>query len=144
MTYGKAGGGGLATFEFFRQRPELAMYDEVGRPGFENYDAALLDYLQAIGGPKPGETRGQVGKPEEMEKLGYEGAGAAWFKPYFKQLIWNAIWYDGNDDRVIQHHGEELCNLVAQEQLVPSTARLRQLNSTTSAIFNFCTVKQEN
>ena len=39
--------------------------------------------------------RGQVGKPEEMEKLGYEGT--AWFKPYFKQLIWNAIWYDGNE-----------------------------------------------
>jgi hypothetical protein len=98
ITYGKAAGGGNVTFDLYRRRPELVPCSN-GRPAFENYSAAYLDYMLALGPPHRGETRPIPGTPEEMEKAGYKGAG--WFQPYTPGgQNWCAIWYDAADPDV--------------------------------------------
>lgn len=106
FAYGKAGGGGPRTFEFFRRHPELVIYTE-GRPSIENYDAASLDFVTALGPPKEEDQRGVPGSPDEMEKAGYKGV--SWFQPYAPpHPVWSAVWYDSANDEVIRHGSDEM------------------------------------
>ncbi|MHB9134469.1 MAG: glutamine amidotransferase [Armatimonadota bacterium] len=106
ITYGKAGGGGFYTFEFLRKHPEYAVYGG-GHPAGGLYDSADLDYAEAIGGPKPGDTRAVIDKPEVMAKAGY--ATAEKFIPFVTDVqIWSDLWYDGANDGVIRHISREM------------------------------------
>ncbi len=98
VTYGKEAAGGVVGYERLRRRPDLAPYSN-GRPWLENYSAAYLDFMTALGPPHPGERRMVPGTPAEMEKSGYAGAG--WFQPYTPGgQNWCSIWYDGSDAEV--------------------------------------------
>src|SRR5205814_726034 len=106
ITYAKAGGGGLVTYELLRSRPELTIYND-GRPQLENYDAAWLDFMETVGPPRVGDEICCPGSPDEMEARGYKGA--AWFKPYTPgKGNWCAVWYDGDNPEVIKLHAREL------------------------------------
>lgn len=106
VTYGKAGGGGHVTFEFLRRNPELAVYGD-GHPAGGDYNTAFLDYIPALGPPKPDDTHPVAQPPAEMEKSGYAGAG--WFAPFIeKPCSWSDIWYDGANEAVIRHMSEEM------------------------------------
>ena len=97
VTYGKAAAGGLVGYEKMRRHPDIVGYTN-GR-FWGGYDAAYLDYLNVLGPPKFGETRGVPGSPAEMEKAGYTGAG--WFAPFTDGgQNWCDLWYDSADPRV--------------------------------------------
>lgn len=99
VTYGKAAAGGIAGFERYRRRPDLAAYSN-GRFWSENYSAAFLDWIAAMGPPHPNEPRPVPGTPEEMEQAGYAGSGAFQaFLPAGGQN-WCSIWYDCADPEV--------------------------------------------
>jgi hypothetical protein len=93
VTYGKAAAGGITGYERLRRRPDLSPYSN-GRPWLENYSAAYLDWITALGPPHPGYARAVPGTPDEMEKAGYPGSA------YFQTFIpgggqnWCAVWYD--------------------------------------------------
>ncbi|HZO86969.1 MAG TPA: hypothetical protein VFB38_01420 [Chthonomonadaceae bacterium] len=95
-TYGKAAAGGPVGYEKLRRNPDLAGYTN-GR-FWGNYDAAGLDYLQALDPPKPGESRMVPGTPVEMEAAGYAGAGR--FQPFTDGYNWCDVWYSCTDPRV--------------------------------------------
>ncbi len=99
VTYGKAAAGGIAGFERYRRRPDLAPYSN-GRFYSENYSAAFLDWIAALGPPHPHEPRPVPGTPEEMEKSGYTGSAA--FQRFLPQggQNWCSIWYDCADPEV--------------------------------------------
>jgi hypothetical protein len=93
-------------YEKLRRRPDLTGYND-GRPWLENYDAAYLDWIEAIGPPKHGEKRPVPGTPEEMEKAGY--AGFARFAPYTGgQTNWCSVWYPCTLDEVLNVGVNEL------------------------------------
>ena len=93
VTYGKEAAGGIVGYERLRRRPDLSPYAN-GRPWLENYSAAYLDWITAMGPPHPGEARAIPGTPEEMEKSGY--TGSAYFQPFLPGggQNWCAVWYD--------------------------------------------------
>lgn len=107
ITYGKAGGGGWVTYEFLRRHPEWTYYSE-GMPAIGFFDAAFMDYLVALGPPRPNDTASVVPLlPEAMEQNGYPGA--AWFAPFVKErCVWNDVWYDGSNDDVVRFAGREM------------------------------------
>ena len=105
-TYAKSGGDGPTTYEFCRRHPEYAQYDHA-QPVISACDAAYMDYIDALGPPKPGETRMVPGLPADMAKAGY--TGAAWFVPFVKgQCLRSDIWYDGANPELVRHHAEQL------------------------------------
>lgn len=99
VTYGKAAAGGIAGFEHYRRRPDLAAYTN-GRFWSENYSAAFLDWITALGPPHPNDNRPIPGTPDEMEKAGY--AGSAAFQVFLPQggQNWCSVWYDCGDPEV--------------------------------------------
>lgn len=99
VTYGKAAAGGIAGFERYRRRPDLAGYTN-GRFWSENYSAAFLDWMAVLGPPHAHEPRPVPGTPEEMEKAGYPGSGA--FQVFLPQggQHWCSVWYDCGDPEV--------------------------------------------
>ncbi len=106
VTYGKAAGGGPVTYENLRRHPEMTGYTD-GRPWLENYSAAYLDFMEALGPPKPGDKRMVPGAPEEMERAGYKGAG--WFAPYTPGgCNWCSVWYPCTRDDVLDVGVDEL------------------------------------
>ena len=106
VTYGKAAGGGPVTYENLRRHPEMTGYTD-GRPWLENYSAAYLDFMEALGPPKPGDKHMVPGTPEEMERAGYKGAG--WFAPYTPGgCNWCSVWYPCTRDDVLDVGVDEL------------------------------------
>jgi len=132
-SYAKAGGGGHATLEFFRRRPELALYTNA-LPVMGNCDAAFMDFVEALGPPKPGEHRMVPALPEEMAKAGYQGA--AWFKPFVKKQC-VGVGYTGN--------GEVFWDQVVLELVEPWTAgRLAQHYAALAAPASLLPVRRDS
>lgn len=67
VTYGKESAAGITGFERYRRRPDLAPYGS-GRPWMENYSAAYLDWITALGPPHPGDPHMSPALPRKWSR----------------------------------------------------------------------------
>ncbi len=99
VTYGKQAGDGPVGFETLRRHPDLGMYNN-GRYVGDNYDAAYLDYVTALGPPHEGDSHMVPALPAEMAQAGYP---VAWYEPFVgSPTAWFDVWWDCSNPRVAQ------------------------------------------
>lgn len=96
VTYGKASGGGPVGYERLRRMPDFAGYTD-GR-FWGSYNSAGLDYLEALGPPRPDEKGMGPDTPEKMEQAGYKDV--ARFQSFTQGYNWCDIWWSCGDPRV--------------------------------------------